>query len=76
MFINKEKAELIIEIYGSQKDATCQKIVKLLNILIDETRTDNDTAEGREILQNQGKIKAYIGLKEMIERGLPSSPKA
>ena len=72
MFINKEKAELIIEIYGSQKDAVCQKIVKLLNILTDETRTDNDTAEGREMLQNQGKIKAYTGLKEMIERGLPS----
>jgi len=65
------KAELIMEISGAKNEATCQKILKLLNLIIDETRIENDRAEEKEFLKNQGKIQGFLELKECIERGLP-----
>lgn len=73
MFINKPKAELIIEIFAAQKDNSVRNIMKLLDVLIDETRISNDSVEGNDIYRNQGKIQAYQALKEIIERGLPAS---
>ena len=69
------KAELIIEISGARNEGTCVKILKLLDILIDETRMDNDRAEETAFRWNQGKIQGFLELKELIERGLPGSYK-
>jgi hypothetical protein len=73
MLTNKVKAELILELYGSQSDNSMRNLVKLLDILISETRLDNDTAELDGVKRNQGEIKAYSTLKEFILRGLPSA---
>lgn len=73
MFINRPKAELIIDIFAAQKDNSVRNIMRLLDVLIDETRISNDSVEGNEIYRNQGKIQAYQALKEIIERGLPAS---
>ena len=70
---NKDKAELIIEISASRNEATCQKVLRLLDIIINETRIDNDRADGRDFVVNQGKIQGFLELKENIERGLPTS---
>lgn len=73
MIINRNKAELVIDIYGAQKDLVCQKIVELIDILIDETRIENDTADSNSVLRNQGMIKAFNNLKDYIRQGLPTA---
>ena len=70
---NQAKAELIMEISGAKNEATAQRILKLLDIVINETRIENDRAEEKEFLRNQGKIQGFLELKENIERGLPTS---
>lgn len=75
MFANKEKAELIMEVYGSQRDNSMQNMIKLIDLLIQEARVDNDVADTTVFLQNQGKISGYSVLKEYIERGLPALSK-
>ena len=73
MFSNRPKAELIVVISGARNEEICQNMLKLLDLLIQEVRVENDTAEENVILRNQGKVQAYTGLKEIIERCLPSA---
>ena len=72
MLANREKATLILEICGSQKENSIKNVLKLLDILIQEVRIDNDTADEVQFRTNQGEIKAYRTLKDYIERGIPS----
>ena len=72
MLINQSKTELIFEIHGLRNENTCRNVLKLLDILISETRLDNDLADTSSVLKNQGKIAGYRTLKEYIEDGLPS----
>ena len=71
MFQNKEKIELIAELHAMRMEFSLGKLLKLLNILITETRIENDTVEEASIKFNQGKIDGYAKLKDYIERGLP-----
>ena len=71
-FKSKEKAALIIDLSGSQGASVIQNLIKLLDLLISEVRIDNDTAGYDNVLINQGEIRAYLRLKEYIERGLPT----
>lgn len=70
---DREKAVLITEISGSQNDNTIKNVVKLLDLLIQEARLDNDTADETRVRVNQGEIKAFVKLREYILRGLPSA---
>lgn len=72
MLANREKGILIIDICGKQNESGIQNILKLLDILIQEVRLDNDTADDVQFRTNQGQIKAYLTLKEYILRGLPA----
>ena len=71
MLSNREKAVLIIEISAHNQESTCKSIVSLLDILLQETREANDTSSGEEYFLNQGEIRAYKRLRDMIMRGLP-----
>jgi hypothetical protein len=68
----KEKTDLVVKLNGSRGAEPCQVMVKLLNFLLEETREDNDIAQGNEILMNQGKITAYKTLLNAITVGYPS----
>ena len=43
-------------------------VLNLLNVLIDECRVDNDTAEKENVLRNQGKIDVLLKMKGLLER--------
>ena len=73
MLLNRPKAELVTELFVSRNESICQNILKLLDILISELRVENDLAEGNTFIRNQGKIQAYLILKEYIEKGLPTT---
>lgn len=73
MLPNAQKAALIFEISGHKGDVMCQNILRLLEILIQEVRVDNDTAPAEIVVKNQGKLYAYTLLQEYIVRGLPGN---
>jgi len=72
MMSARPKAVLIAEIFQTQKEHSCQCILKLLEMLINEIREENDRAPEEVFKINQGKIQGYLVLKGYIERGLPS----
>lgn len=45
-------------------------VLDLIDVLINETRIDNDTAQGRQFLMNQGKVAAYMQLRAYIVKPL------
>lgn len=73
MSTNHPKATLITELHLSRNESTCQNVKKLLELLMCETRLDNDTASGEVILRNQGKIVGFLQILEYIERGSPTT---
>lgn len=71
MLHKREKAELIVKIHEAENDQNVISIMKLIDILVQEHRIDNDTATYEGVMRNQGSITALDGLKEWITRGLP-----
>lgn len=68
----RERADVIVKLNGSRGTEPCQLMVKLLNLLLDETRESNDMAQKDEVLLNQGKITAYKTLISAITVGYPT----
>lgn len=76
MIANRPKAELIFQLNGAVGEKSIQNVLSLLEMLIQETRTENDTAPADQVLANQGKIRGYQILQEHILKGLPSVKKS
>jgi len=66
MLSNPKKAEAISEFTALKHDPAGRPIIKLLDVLIDEIRVNNDTAVTEMVVKNQGKIEAYLELKRYI----------
>jgi len=66
MLSNPKKAEAISEFTALRHDPAGRPIINLLDVLIDEIRINNDTAETATIIKNQGKIEAYLELRRYI----------
>jgi hypothetical protein len=75
MIADNKKATLIIELNASKTDERVRNLLSLIDILVTETRLENDTAEGNELYRNQGKIQGLVDLQESIIRGLPATQK-
>lgn len=72
-----EKWALIQDIStGYRTERGVNLILKLLDILIEETRVENDTIPKEQLEYNQGKIAACRALKENIEKGIPNLAQA
>jgi hypothetical protein len=71
MYQNAPKASLISEMHSLKGTAPGSSFIALLDILINETRRENDTVNAIQLPVNQGKIEAYSQLKDYIERGSP-----
>ena len=70
---NTERARLISEIAGSQNEHAVKNIMALIEILILETREENDRSGVRGVFRNQGKIEILKQLRDYIEgKSLPS----
>jgi hypothetical protein len=70
MIKGTEKMRVAGEIYSFRTDRPMRLMVELFDLLINETREENDMAELDRIKFNQGKIAAYRGLKRVIEVGV------
>lgn len=66
MLSNPKKAEAVSDFTALKHDPAGRPIINLLDILIDEIRINNDTAETATIIKNQGKIEAYLELRRYI----------
>jgi len=60
---NPQKAEAISGFSALGFDPAGRPIVCLLDILIEETRISNDTADSETVAKNQGKLEAYKDLR-------------
>ena len=76
MIANRPKAELIISLNSAVGEKSIQNVLSLLEMLVQETRTENDTAPVDQVLANQGKIRGYQIFQEHILKGLPSVKKS
>lgn len=76
MFQNKEKVDMIVELNSLQGDRSSRVMLKLLDILITETRILNDHCSPDDLPYNQGVIGAYTNMKEYILRGIPGKAQA
>jgi hypothetical protein len=72
MYTNIKKSDLITELHEHRSESTCTAVLSLLDILITESRLENDTARIRKVLKNQGKIEGFVELRDHILRGLPT----
>ena len=67
-----EKAQLIAGLYVARKEMVCRDMFRLLGLLIDETREENDMATDLTMHRNQGAIQAFTQLKNYFVKGLPT----
>lgn len=65
----QEKAQLIDRVHGLASSHPMQEMVRLLELVINEVRENNDFVEKEDLGWNQGKIAAYQFLKKAIEQG-------
>jgi len=71
MLVNPVKAVAVAEFKSLKHDEGGVKVLKLVEILLDEARRDNDTATGENVSRNQGKIAILTQLKSFLERETP-----
>ena len=64
-----EKATLISELHGLSQTPAMKYVIAFIDILIEESRIDNDTAEPPNVLRNQGGIAVLGVMREYIMRG-------
>ena len=70
---NSEKATLIAEIRAGSSDPVMKSMLNLIELLINELRTANDTAEEKEVYRNQGSIRVLELQKGYISRDMPTT---
>ena len=75
MLANRNKAQLIADIAAESKTPAVQNMVSLIELVINERRHDNDTAEGNGLYRNQGEIRGLKDLGDYIVQGLPTTEK-
>jgi len=65
------KQRLQADISAARNEPTIRMMVRLLEILINDTRKENDRSLIRAVLRNQGKIAAFQELLDIITRDYP-----
>jgi hypothetical protein len=73
--MNAPKAEIIAFLYSVRNEASVRALLNLLDIMINDLRIDNDTAERDDVFRNQGGIDVLKELKDKLTRALPTIPK-
>lgn len=66
------KTTAIFEFIRLKHQPSGKVVIKLLNILIDETRKENDTVGRMRLPKNQGRIEGFVQLKDYLERENPN----
>lgn len=66
--VYRKKAELVSNFKGLKHQEAGFTVLELLNLLINDLRIDNDTADINMVLRNQGRLAALIELRDYLER--------
>lgn len=69
MHLNEKKAELIGALAQLRQDPACRVLLQLIEVLIDEARTGNDTEELNGVYRNQGEIRGYQKIQRYVQYG-------
>ena len=69
---NKALEMAKLRINGMRMDFSLKSLLELLVLLIDEVRVQNDTVPKDELGANQGEIRAYQKLIDLLARPLPN----
>jgi hypothetical protein len=70
MLKEPELVEAINEVHAMQFDISGKRLLKLLQLLTDKVRIENDDVMPDRLLRNQGKLDAYKEIKDHLERGI------
>jgi len=68
---DRERMEAIIDVSALRLEPAGVKLVRLLELLIEDMRKQNDTVSKDGLERNQGKIAGWEQLKEYVTKGLP-----
>jgi hypothetical protein len=71
----KVRMDLQANIAAARNDVDIRNVVSLLNILVDDVRSQNDRAPIRAVMRNQGKIAAFQELLDIITKDYPGVKK-
>ena len=67
---NPELSSFIAELHNYRSNEGIKILLNILNLLIQQTREENDHIDPLELKHNQGKIEVYSTIKRYIESGL------
>lgn len=70
---NDVKFQHIVMLAENSQSPVVKSLIALLELMITETRAENDDAAGDTFIRNQGRITGYKLLREYITR--PAIPK-
>jgi hypothetical protein len=68
----KEKWAKVAEVHNYRNTQAIDAVLKLIDFYINIVRLENDTVPKEKIEFNQGKIDAFLDIKEAIEIGVPN----
>ncbi len=71
----KEKAAAVTDFTNIKYEAAGVKVLALLNVLLEETRAENDTAQYEQVMRNQGKIDLLNQLIRYLTHERPEPAK-
>jgi S-adenosylmethionine:diacylglycerol 3-amino-3-carboxypropyl transferase len=72
MIKEPELVEAVNEVHAMQFQVSGERMLKLLFILVNKVRMENDNVDMTMLQRNQGKLDAYKEIKDYIERGIPT----
>jgi hypothetical protein len=70
----RKKTELVAAVNGFNRTPPMDAVIALLDFYIEMIRIRNDVAQESELKYNQGKIAAYLELKDTMVRGNSQVP--
>lgn len=70
--VNPEMAAAAADFKALRHESAGGVILRLLDILLNDYRIENDTAEPQVVVRNQGRIDVLLKLKQTLERDFPA----
>jgi len=70
----KKKSDLVMELFEQKGSRTCSLMIQLCDMMIQDLREENDTADIDRFRINQGNIEAWKAMKTFITEGVRQIP--
>ena len=63
----EERSRLVQQVKEGAGGNSIKSLIDLAELLITDCRKDNDSAEGKDVIINQGQIKAYVKIQKLFK---------